>query len=535
MKLYELLNEEETDPTTEKQVGKFAKMIEKYLKEPLYRYGGEGYAEEIQGGLGYLFLSKSGPAFRFNRTDGKITSVTVWKRQFDFKPGDFTIDFSGLNFLELGKQLIQHILNPSPGDYPIAVTESMILENEIWGHPYEEEPQQQQPSGKKRQVKPDEFVQIVIDNLGPGQDYSEMSMEEIREIAYNAGVLVPGAVKRTHVEGTKGRNMKFDLTRLNDPSGGGGGMPGDDKHDYYIHIMPQDRETKKFVSPKGMNQVKAMTGQIRNALAGQTQEEKQIDTNELFKRMEGLVRLLAMGSIKSLVIYGGPGTGKTYTVRKMLEESGKEFDRDWFMVKGNITTFELYKALYTHREPDTILVFDDTDSVWDKDDAANILKAALDSYDERILSWFSNRTRPMSKMSKEERENYYKLVDQKILDGELEDPKTRVKFPNQFRYEGRIIFISNLSRDKFDSAVLTRSAKIDMTLKTSQMLDRMDSILDKIGDPDVSLEDKQATMDYLKGEVESGRMKSVSMRSFLNAEALRKSGDPEWQKYLEYL
>jgi hypothetical protein len=93
-----------------------------------------------------------------------------------------------------------------------------------------------------------------------------------------------------------------------------------------------------------------------------------------------------------------------------------------------------------------VIVFDDCDSVLRDPIALNILKGALDSYGKRIISWNAD-----------------------MRDDDL---------PRSFEFTGRIIFISNLTQDKIDQAIRSRSMMIDLSMTTDQKLDRMEHIAD---------------------------------------------------------
>jgi hypothetical protein len=219
----------------------------------------------------------------------------------------------------------------------------------------------------------------------------------------------------------------------------------------------------------------------------------------------------------------------THTVIETLKSEGLSKNQDYFIIKGKITTSELYRTLFMHRNG-KIVVFDDCDAVWGDKDAANILKAALDSYDERTISWFTRQTFNVSTLTDSEKDEYFDEVD-----ASLSDPEARVKYPSEFPYNGRIIFISNLSYKQFDSAVLTRSAKIDMTLTQDQMFHRMEMILQHLGDNSVSMEVKHEILEFLKGESATGALQGVSMRTYVAAEDLYKSGLPNWKELLSFV
>lgn len=152
--------------------------------------------------------------------------------------------------------------------------------------------------------------------------------------------------------------------------------------------------------------------------------------------------------INSLVVVGAPGIGKTYNLEKALNTAEAEVGQSFDIVGGSATKSGLYSALFRNRFPGQILVLDDCDSVFDDRDAVNLLKKALDSSAER---WVSNLT--MSKDLKE------------------------MGVPNKFKFEGRVIFISNINFFK----EIERGTKISVHLKA--LIDRATMIDLMIHDP----------------------------------------------------
>ena len=121
----------------------------------------------------------------------------------------------------------------------------------------------------------------------------------------------------------------------------------------------------------------------------------------------------------------------TYSVTQHLESFGKHKNEPngYIIFKGTSSPFGLYRALYHHRNQ--IVVFDDCDAILKDDVASNILKAALDSYDVREITWMSKSTFNPGDMSEEEIEN--KIVEES-------------KYPSKFEFRGQIIFISNIHK-----------------------------------------------------------------------------------------
>jgi hypothetical protein len=336
---------------------------------------------------------------------------------------------------------------------------------------------------------------------------------------------------KTKVSGTRGKNTRYDFTKLlSDKSIDANKVSKDNEPIYYMKITAQDPNTKKFLSVKGDKKAENYLKKAADAVQKPDYQSQMKDPDTLFGHMADLVTLVSKGNRNSLVIYGGAGIGKTFVVTKTIEENGLTKNQDWHMIKGKITTSALYQTLFMHRK-NRLLVFDDTDSIWGDADAANILKAALDSYDDRVISWVSPRTINVSLMSDQEKKQFNDNVDKQIK----EDPgSSKIKLPSEFDYNGRIIFISNLTEDKFDKAVLNRSAKIDMTLTQDEIFYRMKSILQYMGDKNVPVSVKEEIFDYLREVSNNNIINNVSMRTYVAAEDLYKSGLSNWKDLLIY-
>lgn len=493
----------------------FKRMLEKRFSAKLYRFGGPRGFTEIKDGVGILYIHSKNKAVRLNYIKGEIQSITLWKQFRLGAKGDMTIDLNGLGLLEAGKKLIDIIENPRTGVIKTyGMSESYLAE--------------------ATRIAPADFAKLVSDNLPPSMSLDSVPWSTITDIALANDYQVPTVVrKETKVPGTKGKNSRFDLEKLlsDDEISTDVNKPARESEPiYFIKITPQDPNTKKFMSVKGDKRAEEILKRMKSVVENPDVSKEMKHPDSLFGILRNLVQVVARGARNSLVVYGGPGTGKTFTVEQTLRDEGLAENQDWFGVSGKITTASLYQKLFMHRKGE-ILVFDDTDDVWKNDDAANILKAALDSYDKRKISWYSTRTVNVGKMSEEDREVMNDEIDIKLAT----DPGSNIKFPSEFDFEGKIIFISNLKYDDFDSAVLSRAAKIDMTLTDEQMFIRMKSILEHLGDKSVPLDAKEEILEFLMQQTASNLMRSPTMRTYVAAEDLYRSGIPNWKELLEYV
>ena len=89
----------------------------------------------------------------------------------------------------------------------------------------------------------------------------------------------------------------------------------------------------------------------------------------------------------SLLLMGEAGQGKTQGVSDTLDESGVS----WTGVKGSTSAIGLYKFFYENRHQE-VIVIDDSDAVFESEEAGNMLKAAMDTCKERKITWSKQNT-----------------------------------------------------------------------------------------------------------------------------------------------
>jgi hypothetical protein len=243
--------------------------------------------------------------------------------------------------------------------------------------------------------------------------------------------------------------------------------------------------------------------------------ESRFHINERFDFLEKAVKMVAEKVQPSVVISGAGGLGKTYTVRKALETSGLDdfslidtddalgIDRSnsFVFIKGYSTPKALYRSLYANNNG--IIVYDDCDSVLNNDTALNILKAALDSYDKRVISWNSE------------------------MRGDDDLPRT-------FEFTGQIIFITNQNQSDIDQAIRSRSLMIDVSMTLDETIDRMRVIAkDPNFLPEYSKDVKSDALDFLDSVKDRARG-GLSLRSLITTCKIRATVDNDWQRMAEY-
>jgi len=244
--------------------------------------------------------------------------------------------------------------------------------------------------------------------------------------------------------------------------------------------------------------------------------ESSFSINERFGFVSDMVTMLSQGHQASVIVSGPGGLGKSFTVMDALRKSGlqdvtllDEADvgssintaKTFRVIKGYSTPKGLYRILYENRN--SVIVFDDCDSVLKDPVSLNLLKGALDSYSRRVISWRAD-----------------------FKDEDL---------PNVFEFKGRVVFISNLPSHAMDQAVITRSMAVDLTMTNAQKVERMHHLLEFADDflPEFEMEHKVDAV--LLIEKLADRVKELSLRTLIQVTNIRKANpNGNWRKLAEY-
>lgn len=491
----------------------------------VWRYGGDdGYQELELGGVKYnsvLLFLPAGKAVRVNITSRfEWVSIDIWKKfRFDSVPS-ISIDIKDVeNLAPVMSELINRIVNPLPKDIEIYFSPDEKGDGLI---------------SEAKRTTPLDFYERFKRSF-PNVDPSDAPWELINQMARDADILVPSIIR-----GQKTRKGHFSVVppgvspvsgEIEDQKKADDSAKKGSEPILFIKVTAQDPKTKKFLPAGEVQAAQDMYKKIQASLSGPPPDSELKDVDTLFGRMAQLTQLVCKGSITSLLIAGGPGIGKTKVVFDVIKAAGLSEGSGYVKYSGKATASAIYQTLFKWRKGG-LIVFDDLDSIWGDQESTNLLKAALDSYDERAITWLSARTVDVSRMSPEDKEKYFDSIDQMIE----EDPgNSRIKYPSQFPFDGRVIFISNLPFKEFDTAILSRSAKIDMTITQDQVFQRMKSILPVLGGSDIPIAKKEELFDHLVGLYASKQMVSVTMREFIKGIKLLASGVPNWKELLEYL
>lgn len=253
----------------------------------------------------------------------------------------------------------------------------------------------------------------------------------------------------------------------------------------------------------------------------ETDEEAMDRIANRFQILDEMSAACINGDIRSLIVSGPPGVGKSFGVEQQLEKASM-FDKiadkrlRYEVVKGALTALGLYAQLYRYSDKKNVLVFDDSDSVFGCELSLNILKAALDSGKRRRICWNS---------------------DSRLLRDE--------GIPNSFEFKGSIIFITNLKFANVRSkklqdhlaALESRSHFIDLTIDTER--DKMLRIrqVDRDADGglfnDYNFQNGEGVeiLDFM--ETNQKKVREMSIRMALKLADLMKISPKNWKSLAE--
>lgn len=226
-------------------------------------------------------------------------------------------------------------------------------------------------------------------------------------------------------------------------------------------------------------------------------------------------RRVGAGAFNSLFISGRAGTGKTYNVERALRDEGLVEDDDYVLVSGAASVIMMYKKFFQYRNG--TLVFDDCDAVFRDENGRNLMKAALDTKKVRKISYL-----------KKTKAVYDPKDFEMDPEGEFNMQEAGI-VPNTFEFAGRVIFISNLPKDKADpdGAIRSRSILIDVNPDDATLMERMAKLLPHLEPTDMPMKDKEEIFEFMK------QAKDVSMRTFVKAAGFKMAGLSNWKRMAE--
>jgi hypothetical protein len=247
-------------------------------------------------------------------------------------------------------------------------------------------------------------------------------------------------------------------------------------------------------------------------LPQKTDEEIQEELKEKFFILDLISQGVASNQIRSLVVTGSPGTGKSFGIEKVMRDKEKENASFFFTtLKGTVSAIKLYSQLWECREKNCVLIIDDCDI--DDVECFNMLKAATDSSRKRVISY--------NKLATFLSEN---------------------DIPHSFVFEGGLIYLSNINlaeelsrKSKISphvAAFVSRAHYIDVTLKTKrEQIIRVMMVAQSEGfAKEHNVTKKQIELVCQWVHENNDRVREISIRLITKLCDLVKTFDNDWQR-----
>ena len=235
-------------------------------------------------------------------------------------------------------------------------------------------------------------------------------------------------------------------------------------------------------------------------ISEKTDEELLDSMRRRFRTLDRMAAGVVAGRVRSMIVSGPAGIGKTYTIEGMLEAAQDENKIQYEKVSGFVKATGLFKTLWNNRHENCVILIDDADSAFDDEVALNLLKAALDTNKRRVISWRS----------------------EKVFMDEVGE-----EIPSSFEYRGSMIFITNKNFEQIIAqgkniaphfqALISRSFYIDLNLDSvREYILRIEDVL-KSTDMAYTLGLSDSDTSYLVNYVKKNqnRMRELSLRMVL--------------------
>lgn len=440
-------------------VQKMGNILSKRIKEPIVfsevplmyenDYGTfAGYLGSISNGRLFLKIN-----FKLTTSD-TITSVDFYDK--DVSSPLYTVDMDGLNIVQIVNAITEELIED--GEVDDSLLEGKVRVNRF------------KLKERGRPSKPTEDYIYVIDK------WVEQEPSVLKDLQNKA---------LSEVFSNSFMKWVSDKPRYKEEM----------KYYFFVKVVKmflvgRGLSNKTFRKRKKGSKERQVTDPIMEAQFEEIVES--ISWEEKFEFLRGSVAQMVQGKLQSIYLYGSPGSGKSFEVIDALEREKANYK----VYKGGFKgTSEAVRVLYNNRF-DTVLVFDDADSILKNKDQVNIFKAALENKPSREITW----------------------VD-------LGSKKSMEDVPPKFDFDSSVIFISN--EPQKDSAIASRSFVIEITLSNEEMNNKIEKTLSEFR-PEVDIKKKKIALEYAK-EISPG-VKSIDYRIMDNILIAMDISPGNWKK-----
>jgi hypothetical protein len=277
--------------------------------------------------------------------------------------------------------------------------------------------------------------------------------------------------------------------------------------------VPKNGFRNRVSSNVKMSKMTAVTNQAATVIV-ETDFEIEEKLNDRFGILQLMTEAAISGDVRSLIVSGPAGLGKSFTVEKALEAWDPQ-GASHRIVKGYVRATGLYKLLYQNRLPGSVLVFDDADGIFFDDTSIGLLKAVCDTTDRRQVSY--------------------------MTEGTLVDEESAEVLPKSFQFDGTIIFITNYDFDSMIDrghklaphlrAMISRSHYIDLAMKTQRdYLIRIRQVIAVGLLKNIGLDDdgQKDVINFI--ETRKDELRELSLRMAIKIGTIRRTGKSNWMK-----
>ena len=257
-----------------------------------------------------------------------------------------------------------------------------------------------------------------------------------------------------------------------------------------------------------------------------------LDVNARMELMVSFYMAVINGVIKSLIVQGGPGLGKTYMLKQCLKKAGMVEGKDYLIIKAGVSAFGCYtiickwaemaeQALQDNKSKgdkakkakNVVLIFDDVPLNLEKR-LTEIIKGITDSSgdenDGRKVSWLTAATE---------------------IDPEA--AKAKGKLPSEVTYKGGVIIITNEEEKKIDKPLKDRALYLPLAVSDEEMMVRMKLLGPSMGPKLMDERLRQTVVNWLCSNEFEGEERS--MRTLHKALHLAAANPKNWKNMCQIL
>jgi len=216
--------------------------------------------------------------------------------------------------------------------------------------------------------------------------------------------------------------------------------------------------------------------------------------------IDAIETLTTSDHLNGVLVYGRPGTGKSYVVRRTLYFNKVKH----VTFKGaTMTLRDVIHILYKYNSG-YVIVFDDFDTILKDEDVVNILKAAADSYKKRIITF------PQAQFASTQGSSSW-LV------------------PERFVFTSKVILITNKQKKDIPKALLSRFYPVRIDFTSEKIVKIIEKLIDYVA-PNVERNVKLEVLSFLKDVQKKCPSLEIDFRTFEAAIDLKLAKPDRWQQ-----